>query len=327
MIRFGIVGGGGIAKKFARDIECVKTAKLVAVSARTKEKAKEYQKFYNVPFAFSSYQELAESNEVDAVYIATPHSFHYEHAILFLKNKKHVLVEKPIAVNKAQLEDMIKISKENNVLLMEAMWTRFLPSTISLMNYINSNNIGELKEAHINFGYSLINNYPKEKRLLNPRLAGGSLLDMGVYPVSFYHLINNNEIKEIKALATFTDTSVDKTTEIEITDINNAKIYLKSSIDQLLENNAKLIYENAIINVIDFSRSTKYYIDDLEFNIPYEGEGFVHQIRSFVDTINNKETENKTMTHNASLSCLETMDRVRKIINLTYPFEKNTSLK
>ena len=201
MIKFGIVGCGGIAKKFARDIKFVEEAKLVAVSARTKEQAEKYKDQYLVPYTYSNYIDLANSNEIDAVYIATPHSFHYEQAIQFLNHKKHVLVEKPIAVNQTQLKEMIKVAKKNNVLLMEAMWTYFLPSTIYIKKYIEDNNLGKLIEANISFGYALIDNYPKERRLLNPNLAGGSLLDMGVYPVSFYNLINTVDIKYIDAKA------------------------------------------------------------------------------------------------------------------------------
>ncbi len=322
MVRFGIVGCGGIAKKFARDIKFVEEAKLVAVSARTKEQAEKYKDQYLVPYTYSNYIDLANSNEIDAVYIATPHSFHYEQAILFLNHKKHVLVEKPIAVNQTQLKEMIKVAKKNNVLLMEAMWTYFLPSTIYIKKYIEDNNLGKLIEANISFGYALIDNYPKERRLLNPNLAGGSLLDMGVYPVSFYNLINTVDIKYIDAKAELTSTGVDKTTYIKITDANNSITNIKSSIGEHFDNNASLIYDNVKIKIQDFSRSNKFYINDKEYNIPYEGEGFVHQIRSFVNTIKKNKIENSIANHTLSMKTLKIMDQVRNKIGLIYPFEK-----
>ena len=322
MIRFGIVGCGGIAKKFARDIKLVENVELIAISARNKEKAQKYKALYRVPFAYSSYQALAKSNEINAVYIATPHSFHYEHALMFLKNGKHVLVEKPIAVNQNQLRNMIKVAKENNVLLMEAMWTYFLPSSIYIKQYIENNNLGNLKKANISFGYSLIDNYPKERRLLNPNLAGGGLLDMGVYPISFYNLINNVKIKNIDAKAELTSTGVDKTTYIKITDANNSITNIKSSIGEHFDNNASLIYDNVKIKIQDFSRSNKFYINDKEYNIPYEGEGFVHQIRSFVNTIKKNKIENSIANHTLSMKTLKIMDQVRNKIGLIYPFEK-----
>jgi predicted dehydrogenase len=132
MIRFGIVGAKGIAQKFARDIKLVENAKLTAVSARSEEQAKAYQNMYKTEYFFSSYEEMAKSSVIDAVYIATPHNLHFSLAILFMENKKHVLVEKPIAVNQVEYQKMIDCAKKNQVLLMEAMWTSFLPST----NYV-----------------------------------------------------------------------------------------------------------------------------------------------------------------------------------------------
>lgn len=182
MVRFGIVGCGGIAKKFARDINFVEDAKITAVSARSKEKASIYKAEYSVDFAYSSYLDLAKSNEIDAVYIATPHNFHYEQAKMFIEHGKHVLVEKAITVNLTQLNELIETAKQHNVLLMEAMWTHFLPSSQYIKRLIQS--LGKLKKAEIVFGYDLLNHHPK-KRLINPNLAGGSILDIGVYPISF----------------------------------------------------------------------------------------------------------------------------------------------
>lgn len=321
MVRFGIVGAGGIAKKFARDIKLVENAKLVAVSARDEEQARKYKKEYDVPFSFSSYLDMAKSDEIDAVYIATPHSFHYEQAIMFMNHKKHVLVEKPISVNLKQLNEMINIAKENNVLLMEAMWTYFLPATSYIEELVHHGDLGELREAHINFGYSLIEDYPKEKRLLNPNLAGGSILDIGVYPISFYHLIRKSNIKNIQAKAIFTETLVDASCDIEIEEETGAKVYIKSSITENLDNNAELIFEKSKVIMDDFSRCNTVFVDNTKFNIPYEGEGFVHQIRSFSESISKGEIENPVMTHQASRNTVETMDLVRKLINLKYPFE------
>ncbi len=321
MVRFGVVGAGGIANKFSRDINYVENALITAVSARTKEQAEKYKLRYNTKYTFSSYEAMAESDVIDAVYIATPHSFHYEHAILFMKNKKHVLIEKPIAVNHIQFREMVRVAKENNVLMMEAMWTHFLPSTIFIKNMIREEGLGKLLSAKIDFGYSLIDNYQIDKRLLNPNLAGGSILDIGVYPLSFYILIKQADTKELTAKAEFTHTGVDSFCEIEITDTNNAKIHVRSSIDRELPNNAELIYEKGVIKMIDFSRSKKVYINNTKYQIEFEGEGFVHEIRSFVNSIENNLFENPIMTHELSNSTIKLMDSIREIIGLKYPFE------
>ncbi len=322
MIRFGIVGGSGIAKKFARDIRLSKKAKLTAVSARNEKDAEIYKKEYQVDHAFASYEAMAKSDVIDAVYIATPHNFHYEQALLFIRYKKHVLVEKPIAVNHLQLDKMITFAKHNHVLLMEAMWTHFLPSSLFVKDYIETHDLGKLTEAELTFGYALVESTTKDKRLLNPDLAGGSLLDMGVYPISFYHYIQQAKIKNISATAKMTETGVDATTKIEITDRNNAKIKIQSSIETEFDNNAEFIFENGKIKMTDFSRSTEIFIDDDRYFMPFKGEGFVYQIDSFAKTIENHRLENEIRTHKSALRTLKTMDRVRKIIKLKYPFEK-----
>ena len=321
MIRYGIVGASGIAKKFARDILYTTNSKLVAVSARTKEKAKEYKEFYNVEYAYSSYESLAKSDKIDAVYIATPHNFHYEQAILFMKNKKHVLIEKPISVNTKELLEMIQVAKDNNVLMMEAMWTHFLPSAKFIKKIINNEETGKLIEAHIDFGYSLIEDYPKERRLLNMNLAGGSLLDMGIYPVGYYLYLQKAPIKTIEAKASFSSTGIDLGCDILITDTLNGKIYLKSRINEYLPNNAKLIYEFKTIEIIDFSRSSEIYIDGFKIDIDYLGEGFSYEIESFSDGIINNLKENSIRPFSSMIKSMQTLDKIRDIIKLKYPFE------
>lgn len=318
MIRFGIVGAGGIAKKFARDILLVDNAIITAVSARDALTAQKYKEEYNVKYAYSSYEALSKSDKIDAVYIATPHNFHHDQAIMFMNQGKHVLIEKAVSVNEKQLLEMIGVAKKNNVLLMEAMWTHFLPSSRFVKDKIKD--LGTLKEAYLDFGYDLLGNDPKP-RILKPELAGGSILDIGVYPISFYHYLQQIPIKSIEATADFLDTGVDSECNITITDELDAKIYIKSSIKEELPHSARFIYEDGIVEMKEFSRCTEFYINGERYDIDYIGEGFPHQIESFASTIEHEEIENHIMTHEASLKCMRTMDKVRHLINLKYPFE------
>ena len=320
-IRFGIVGLGGIAKKFARDIKLVNTAKLVAIASRNKTKALEYKKMYKVDYAYSSYEDLAKSDLIDAVYIATPHNFHYSLALLFMKNKKHVLIEKPIAINQNQYLEMMECAKKNNVLMMEAMWTSFLPVTRYLLEYIKNNDVGKLKSAKIELGYSLAENQSSDSRLLRLDLAGGSLLDLGIYPINFYNLISQVPIKTVNAKASFTETNVDELTIVEIINMEDAVIEIRSSLSENFSNDALLNFENSNIKVIDFSRSNKLIINQEVISLDFEGEGFVHEIRGFVESIHNKEIENPIMNFKLTLKNLEHMDKIRDLINLKYPFE------
>lgn len=321
MIKFGIVGAGAIAQQFARDITKCKGAKLVAIASRNIEKAEVFRDKFNIEIAFGSYQEMAESDKIDAVYIATPHNFHKEQSILFMNNKKHVLCEKPISVNLNELNSMIDSATKNQVLLMEAMWTRFLPSSIIVKEVVESNKLGKLKNIYLEFGYSLINNYSEDRRLINPNLAGGSLLDLGVYPVSFLMHVNNNEIKKITAEARLHKNGVDIETHMNIKFENGSTATLKCSMDTQMNKPGILEFENGTITMEDFSRCKRIYINNEVMDIPFIEEGFGYQINSFVNTLENNLIENEVMTYNESRKVMSIMDKVRKIIGVKYPFE------
>ena len=193
MIKFGIIGAGAIARRFANDIRLANNAELVAVASRSLAKAKVFCEEFGAEFAFGSYEELVKSSKVDAIYVATPHSYHYNHTMLSLENGLHVLCEKPIAVNKNQLTRMINKAKEEKLVLMEALWSRFLPGTKKVKEIIDSKVYGEIKQMEFAFGFEIAEDYPQEGRLLNPNLAGGSLLDLGIYPVSIMQYFTNKK--------------------------------------------------------------------------------------------------------------------------------------
>ncbi len=321
MIKFGIIGAGVIAHKFAEDINKVEGAKLVAVASRDIKRAVAFKEKYALDYAFGNYEEMAKSNKIDAVYIATPHNFHKDQSIMFMEYQKHVLCEKPIAVNLSELDQMIASAKANKVLLMEAMWTRFLPSSRYMKQLVESNRFGALKKVVLEFGYALIKNYPKEKRLLNPALAGGSLLDLGVYPISFLMYLNQSKIKNLKATARLHKTGVDIETQMEILFENDLKAFLKCSMDTNLNAPGSFEFEKGKVLMEDFSRCKNLDINGEALEIPYIEGGFNYQIASFVKTINNNLLENDIMSYEESRKVMKIMDDVRKIINLKYPFE------
>jgi predicted dehydrogenase len=323
MVRFGIVGCGGIAKKFARDLKYVEEAIITAVASLDMEKAYEYQKEYDAEHVFFNYYDMAKSDVIDAVYIALPHNMHKDTAVIFIKNQKHVLIEKPISVNEVELQEMIKVAKDNHVLLMEAMWTAFLPASTYVKKIIDNHDLGSLLEAKLSFGYKMPSDYPDKGRLINPNLAGGSLLDLGIYPVSFMNLIKQKPIANIKAKADFGDKEVDLKTVVNITDIDKSTFTLVSSLKHNLDNDALFIFQKGVIKMVNFHRCNKVYVNEYEIDLPFEGEGFVHEIRSFVSNIINKETENQIMSYNHNLETMRIVDRVRTDIGLKYPFESD----
>ncbi len=182
-IRWGIIGPGNIARKFADGLKAVPDAALVAIGSRDETRARTFAAQYGAAHAFGSYAELAEAPDIDAVYIATPHPHHAAPAMACLESGKAVLCEKPFTVNAPELEAVIARARARNVFLMEAMWTRFLPVMADVRAWIDSGRIGEPRLVQADFGFRC--GWNPAGRLLNPNLAGGSLLDVGVYTISF----------------------------------------------------------------------------------------------------------------------------------------------
>jgi len=321
MIRFGIVGAGGIAQKFARDIKFSKGAIATAVASRNLDRANEFKDEHDIEYAFGSYEEMAKSDLIDAVYIATPHSFHMEQSILFMNHKKHVLCEKPIAVNVSQFEKMVASAKENNVLLMEAMWTRFLPATKKVRELVQSKKLGKLKHAYLEFGFEVMGLGGDEGRLFNANLAGGSLLDMGIYPVAYTLNITDQPIKSIQANAKKYKTGIDIECVVDVTFEDNSTAKLVSSFLEDRNTPGVIEFENGKIVIDNFWRSQKVSINGEEFDYPFIGEGFPYQINGFVETLEKGLLENDIMTHDQTRKSMAILDQIRKVIELKYPFE------
>ncbi|HEV7621037.1 MAG TPA: Gfo/Idh/MocA family oxidoreductase, partial [Flavisolibacter sp.] len=210
-IRWAILGAGKIAHKFATDFKFVENAELTAIASRDKARAIMFASQYAIPEIYS-YDELYNASKVDAVYIATPHNFHFEQALKCLENKKAVLCEKPVTINASQLKSLIEVARKNNVFLMEAMWTYFIPSIIQAKKWINQGKIGPVKIVQADFGYKM--EFNPHSRLFDPSLAGGALLDLGVYPISFSQYIMEKMPETILATSIFSKTNVDETTSI-----------------------------------------------------------------------------------------------------------------
>ncbi|MGB7784631.1 MAG: Gfo/Idh/MocA family oxidoreductase, partial [Salinimicrobium sp.] len=210
-IKWGIIGPGQIARKFARSLQEVDDAQLYAVASRTLERAEAFAEETGAAKAFGSYEEMLMDAEVDVVYIATPHVFHKEHTLLSLKHGKPVLCEKPFAINRAQVKEMISNAKEKRVFLMEAMWTPFLPHIIYLREVLSSGKYGKVKRLTADFGFAAA--FDKNGRLFKKSLGGGSLLDIGIYPI-FLALHTLGKPEKISAKAQMSSTNVDEVCEV-----------------------------------------------------------------------------------------------------------------
>ena len=201
-VRFGIVGTGTIAHRFAEAIKNVPEAELVAVASRTSENAEKFGDEFNIPVRFAGYEKMAQSDLIDAAYIAVPHSGHIECSCLMMRGGKHVICEKPMAVNTREAEEMFSCAKENNVLLMEAMWARLVPGTIKLLELVKNGVLGEIRGVEGKFCYTMDED-EMDHHVFKVENGGGSLLDVGVYGLNFASWYLGKDVESISAQSDF----------------------------------------------------------------------------------------------------------------------------
>ena len=205
-LKWGIVAPGGIANKFADAVRDFTAGTVVAVGSRDAGRAADFAEGHGIPRSYGSYADLVADDEVEAVYVASPHSGHQEHALLAINAGKHVLIEKALARNSSEVEDIFAAAQQHRVLAMEAMWTRHLPHMAEVRRRVADGAIGEIVTLAADHGQAL--DLPNDHRLKSPELAGGALLDLGVYPIAFCVDLLGAPV-EVKALGRLTDTGVD----------------------------------------------------------------------------------------------------------------------
>ena len=318
-IKWGIIGLGNIAEKFATDLAKVENATLYAVASRSKEKAAHFSENFGSKKAYSSYKDLAKDSQVDALYIATPHSFHKEHSVLCLQHKKAVLCEKPFAMNLQEVEEMIGVAKANNTLLMEALWTRFLPHYNYVLEIVKSNKFGKLNSLTADFGF--FTPYNTKSRVFKKEVGGGSLLDIGIYPI-FAALTSLGLPNEINADATFFENGADSSCSI-IFSYDDVKATLKSSLLEKLPTEAVFNFDEAIVKINTmFHQPTSITIlqDEHEETIAFDYKtiGYNFEIEHFNKLLRANKTESNYMTFELSKNLIQLLDKVRQKIDLTY---------
>ena len=209
IVRWGILGTGRIARDFAVGLRATPDAVLAAVASRSSEGAQAFAQQFDVPLAFGAYEELADSPDVDIVYIATPHPMHAANALLALRGGKAVLCEKPFAMNRREAGEIVALARAKNLFLMEAMWTRFMPALAEVRRVIASGEIGTVTQLHADFGFSATPD--PAHRVNDPALGGGALLDLGIYPLSIACALLGR-VETVQAQAIMGETGVDLTT-------------------------------------------------------------------------------------------------------------------
>lgn len=328
IIRFGVIGTSEITQVFLKGAKLVEKFKLAAVYSRKEETAREFADKYGVKTIFTSLEEMAKSDEIDAVYIASPNSFHAKQAIIFMKNRKHVLCEKAFASNIKEVEEMIKVAKENNVVLMEAMRTTLTPNFKIVMENIYK--LGKIRRYFSSFcKYSSRYDKYREGVVLNAfkrELSNGALMDIGVYTI--YPMITLfGEPKEIKATSYMLESGVDGEGSVifKYDEMEGSVIYFKIS-NSYLPTEIQGEEGTMIIDKINEVNSVKIVYKDgniEELSTNQEEDSMCYEIDEFVNLIiNNKKESNINSLENSKI-VMKIMDNVRSQIGLEFIADKN----
>ncbi|WP_422079853.1 Gfo/Idh/MocA family protein [Ulvibacterium sp.] len=323
-IRWGIIGPGKIAHSFSKDLKLLPEGTLSAVASRDIEKAKQFAKEYNAEHAFGSYEELFNCDEVDVIYIATPHNLHAQWSIMAMDHGKHVLCEKPMGVNLSEVEKMIASAEQNQVFLMEALWSRFNPTIRKVKQLIDAGELGDIGYLHADFAFYGLDR-SEEGRVLNPYLAGGSLLDIGIYPI-FLAYVMLGKPKTIKATSKFYKTGVEIQTSM-IFEYKRAQALLYSGLTSNSEMKAEIAGSKGSIFIHPRWHEAQGYsiekgdiLDKLDQ--PTKGKGYTYEIEEVHSCLKSGKLESELWSHQNSLDLIGLLDQVRQLTGVVFPFEE-----
>ncbi len=322
VVRWGILGTGGIARAFAEGLRLAPGAVLAAVGSRTADSAQAFADAFGVPAAYGSYRELVEAQDVDIVYIGTPHPMHAANAMLALHAGKAVLCEKPFAMNRREAEQVVALAREKGLFLMEAMWTRFLPALAEVRRIIAACEIGQVTQVHADFGFSAT--LDPEHRVNKLALGGGALLDLGIYPLSIACALLG-PVESVRAQAIMGETGVDLTTAFSMKhqggtlSVCSCSLRARSSSELVVSgtrgsvrmNRMFHLAESVTVDLLDGTTRTT--------PTPYLGNGYVHEAIEAGRCLREGRIEHPALTHGETLALMGVLDTIRAQIGLRYP--------
>jgi len=323
-IRWGILGPGGIAHKFADALKAMPDAEITAVGSRDHQRADGFADTFDVPHRHGNYVDLAHNSEVDVIYVATPHPFHKECAMLCLEAGKAVLCEKPLTVDAKQAEALIACAREHKQFLMEAMWTRFIPVMVKVREWLADGVIGEPRRLTADFGNRVELTAENIKgRLFALELAGGAMLDIGVYTISLASMVFGVPT-QITSLADIGETGVDEQAAALLSYDAGQIASLSCAITPRTSQDARIFGTKGAIHIRNFSRATSATLEVLgkepvQIEIPFTGNGFEYQVLEVIKCLRAGKLESDVMPLDESLSIIQTMDVARAQWGLEYP--------
>lgn len=323
-INWGILGCGNIAQKFVGDLALIDNAVLFSVASRSLERAKIFASKNKAVNAYGNYDQLFLDPNIDIVYIATPHTFHAELSIKAMNHNKHVLCEKPIAINRKETERIIETAQRTKRFFMEALWTRFNPSLVAIKKYIESGALGKI--TNIDADFSFLSTKPLESRVLDLKLGGGAILDIGIYPVFLAYLFLGipNKIIANSTFHKVTKCDIETTMVLYYDGNTQAELYCSftsnGTNEALIKGTKGCIY---IENPWHAARQYRLVKDEhIEtFKLPLVGIGFGYEIIECHNCISANVIESKKWTHQNSFELISILDTIRKQVGLKYPQE------
>ena len=323
-IRWGILSTGKIAASLAETLKKHKGAELLAVGSRQKKSAEQFGRQFDIPRRYANYQDLVNDPDVDVVYVATPHNLHHQNTLIALEAGKHVLCEKSFALNAAQSREMIAAARRKKLFLMEAMWMRFIPATIKLLELLKKGTIGEVRALRAEFGIDP--GVGPEHRLLNLNLAGGSLLDVGVYPVALAHLVFGRP-QSVATRAHIGPTGVDEQAGMVFGYPGGRIASLLTAVTTAMTQTAFIYGTKGYIQIHPFfwhsKRLTVYRKNRPPQAVPapYSGTGYQFEVEEVMRSIRAGKLQSDLWPLSETLAVMETMDTIRAQWGLRYPSE------
>ena len=320
-LKWGILGPGSIARDFAQALNRV-NGEVYAVASRNKERAEKFARENNVKKAYGSYDEIIKDKDIDVVYIATPHSNHYEYIIKSLNNNKHVLCEKAITVNEKELEEALKIAREKNLVLEEAMTLFHMPLYEKVIKKINNEDLGKVNMVQVSFGS--FKEYDENNRFFNLDLAGGALLDIGTYALSFARYFLSSMPEEILSTVKKAKTGVDEESGIILKTKEDEIATISLAFRSKMPKRGIVSCDNGFITIDNFPRANKATINYLDGAVEViecgeEEKALDYEVIFMEERIKeNKESNSIDLTYDVT----KIMNKVRKDWGIVYPFEK-----
>ncbi len=319
----GIMGSGNIAGIMAGTINKMKNVRVYAVASRQQVHADVFAGKYGCKKAYGSYADLVADKKVDLIYVATPHSEHYENVKMCLEAGKPVLCEKAFTLNAAQAEELVRIAAEHKVFLAEAMWTRYMPMLTTIREVIGSGIIGEPKTLTANLGYVI----SSKERLTNLALGGGALLDVGVYTINFALMIFGHNISKIASCCTFTETGVDEQNAIclqyydgKVANLNSSMVSLSDRQGIIYGTKGFAVVEN-INNFESIAVYDRQYKKVASYKCPKQISGYEYEVEACIEAIKCGQIECAQMPHSETLRVMRIMDEIRSQWGMKYPCE------